>query len=106
MTTCGSAHKKRAGDMRRLFSFLKPELRAARYLFGTQALGADLGRTMGAVFVDANRLKIRQPAAARFVHSVADVVTRARALAADFTALRHVGVPLRSLISDKRRTLV
>ena len=45
---------------------------------------------MGAAVIDTDRLEIGKPAPTRFIHRVADVIPRHRALAANVAALRHV----------------
>ncbi len=44
---------------------------------------------MRTALVDFHRLQIRQPAAFRFVHRVADVIARHRTFAANIAAFRH-----------------
>ena len=54
---------------------------------------------MGAAVIDTDRLEIGKPAPTRFIHRVADVIPRHRALAANVAALRHVRSILRNTMS-------
>ncbi len=56
-----------------------------------QAAGADARRHMSAAVVDPDCLKVRQPAPLGFVHRVADVITRHRALTAHVASFGHNG---------------
>jgi hypothetical protein len=67
----------------------------ARNAARAQARGAHFNRSVRSAIVDPDRLQVGQPAAARLIHRVADVIAGHRTFAANFAALCHGAVPFR-----------
>jgi hypothetical protein len=65
------------------------DLAGALHAARTNAAGADTGCLVGAALVDADGLQVGQPAAAGFVHCVADIIAGHRTFAAHVAALCH-----------------
>lgn len=66
------------------------ELRRLDYLAGLEAGGADAHALVSAVDAGAHRPQVNVPAPAAHVVSVADLVSKLRAFAADIANLCHV----------------